>query len=47
MSKRALNGHWPQPRRAETSDFVLKECAVRDLNPEPADSDYSVVISCR
>jgi hypothetical protein len=37
MSKRALNGHWPQPRRVETSDFVLKECAVRDLNPEPAD----------
>ena len=22
-------------------------CAVRDLNPEPADSDYSVVVSCR
>ena len=47
MSKRALNGHWPQPRRAEASAFVLSQCAVRDLNPEPADSDYSLVGSCR
>ena len=47
MSKRALNGHWSQPQRAETSDFVLKQCAVRELNPQPADSDYSLVVSCR
>src|SRR5450631_1293302 len=47
MSKRALNGHWPQPSRAEASAVVLSQCAVRDLNPEPADSDYSVVDSCR
>ena len=37
MSKRALNGHWSQPQSAETSDFVLKQCAVRELNPQPAD----------
>jgi hypothetical protein len=46
MSKRALNGHWPQPRRAEASDFVLRSCAVRDLNPQPADSDFSAANSC-
>ena len=34
------NGHWSQPRRAGTSAFVLGKCAVRESNPQPADSNY-------
>src|ERR1035437_4075255 len=34
---------WRPIRRWIATHFVLSQCAVRDLNPEPADSDYSVV----
>ena len=38
---------WRPIRRWIATHFVLSQCAVRDLNPEPADSDSSVVVSCR
>jgi hypothetical protein len=42
-----MKREWRPIRRQIATHFVLSQCAVRDLNPEPADSDPSVVDNCR